>query len=242
MLPSDERATLKPNRPRPLSLAPVSFGPCWLQVGPERVNTHAAPMRVSSPSPPTSAVLPSDESATLWPNSPSPLSSPPVSFEPCWLQVAPERVNTHAAPMPLSSRKPPIRAVLPAEDTVTLNPKLPWPFSSPPVSFVPCWLQTDPERVNTHAAPILLLSLGAPISAVLPSADSAALKPNLPAPLSSTPAASLEPCWFHMEPERVNPHAAPTLLLSLGAPISAVLPSADSATLKPNSPASLSSL
>ena len=25
-----------------------------------------------------------------------------VSFAPCWVQVAPERVNTHAAPTPLS--------------------------------------------------------------------------------------------------------------------------------------------
>ncbi len=54
--------------------------------------THAAP------GPPTSALAPLAERATLSPNSPSPLSSFGSSLDPCWLQVDPERVKTHAAP------------------------------------------------------------------------------------------------------------------------------------------------
>src|SRR5580692_2658900 len=81
--------------------SPVSFSPCWVQVEPERVNTHAAPLSLSSFQPPISAVSPSADSATIVPNLPSPLSPPPVSFSPCWVQVEPERVNTHAAPFPL---------------------------------------------------------------------------------------------------------------------------------------------
>ena len=46
-----------------------------------------------------------------------------MSFEPCWVQVEPERVNTHAAPAPCC-RGPPISAVLPSEDSATLKPKL----------------------------------------------------------------------------------------------------------------------
>ena len=52
------------------------------------------------------------------------------------------------------------------------------PVSSLAVSFGPCWVQVEPERVNTHAAPTPLLSSGPPIRAVLPSADSATLSPN----------------------------------------------------------------
>src|SRR5436305_3574862 len=82
--------------------------------------------------------------------------------------------NTHAAPME-SSLGPPISAVLPSPDNATLNPWLAMgPVTPVPTSFDPCWDQVDPERVNTHAAPMppmLSLSPAPPISAVLPSAD-----------------------------------------------------------------------
>ena len=171
----------------PLSSAPVSFEPCWVQVEPERVNTHAAPTLSLSKGPPASATFPSLDSATLEPNCPAPVSPEPVSFDPCWVQVEPERVNTHAAPTPPLSAEPPISAVPPSSDSATLAPNLPAPVSSEPVSFDPCWVQVEPERVNTHAAPRPPLSAGPPISAVLPSPDSDTLAPNWPAPVSPAP-------------------------------------------------------
>ena len=51
----------------PTARVPTSLGPCWVQVLPERVNTHTAPLEPLSPRPPTRAVFPSDDSATLWP-------------------------------------------------------------------------------------------------------------------------------------------------------------------------------
>jgi len=146
--------------------------------------------------------LPSAESATLLPKRPFvPSSEPPVSFGPCWVQVDPERVNTHAAPTCLpavSSLMPPIRAVFPSAESATPMPNWPSPCSPPPVSFGPCWVQVDPERVNTHAAPSIGLPCGSspipPISTVLPSAEIATLVPaSLPGPVSSL-GTSLLPC------------------------------------------------
>ncbi len=109
------------------------------------------------------------------PNPAFPISPVPMSFPPCWVQVEPERVNTQAAPvLPLSSG-PPISAVSPSAESATLSPNLPSPVSPVPVSFSPCWLQVEPERVNTQAAPLSPSSRGPPISAVLPSAESATL-------------------------------------------------------------------
>jgi hypothetical protein len=47
------------------------------------------------------------------------------------------------------------------------------PTAPEPTSFVDCWVQTPPFRVQTHAAPPPLLSLGPPTMAVLPSAEMA---------------------------------------------------------------------
>src|SRR2546423_1806972 len=103
-----------PNQAAPLSPLPVSFSPCWVQVGPARVKIHAAPTpfppgAALSKEPPIRAVLPSAESATPEPNSLVPLAPLPVSFSPCWVQVEPARVNTHAAPAKLLSVEPPIK-------------------------------------------------------------------------------------------------------------------------------------
>ncbi len=128
-------------------------------------NTHTAPTPIACPSgalsppPPISAISPLEERPTLSPKlGLRPLESLAVSFSPCWVQVEPERVNIHAAPRALLSPLPPISAVLPSEESATLTPNRPSPLSPPPVSFSPCWVQTSPERVNTHAAPALLLS------------------------------------------------------------------------------------
>jgi hypothetical protein len=115
-------------------------------------NTHAAPA-VPSKYPPMSAVLASWESAALLPKLPGPVSSLAVSLDPCWVQVELERVNIHAAPTLLLSLAPAIKAVLPSEDSDKLPPNKPAPVSSLAVSLDPCWVQVEPERVNTHAAP-----------------------------------------------------------------------------------------
>ena len=237
--PSLDNATLEPNRPLPLAPEPVSLEPCWVQVEPERVNTHAAPTPPLSERPPINAVFPSPDSATLQPNSPLPIAPEPVSLEPCWVQVEPERVNTHAAPTRPLSPGPPINAVFPSPDSATLEPKSALPLAPDPVSLEPCWVQVEPERVKTHAAPARSLSTGSPINAVFPSPDSATLQPNRPLPLPPDPV-SLEPCWVQVEPERVYTHAAP-VSSSVGPPISAVFPSRESATLHPNQPSPLSS-
>src|SRR5439155_803780 len=151
----------------------VSFEPRCVQVEPERLNTHAAPVLPLSSSPPIRAVLPSADSATPPPKVPAPLSSLPVSFEPCCVQVEPERVNTPTAPpLAVTSLQPPIRAVLPSADSATLRPTRLVPVSPLTVSFAPCCVQLEPERVYTRAAPAPSSSPLAPIKAVLPSADS----------------------------------------------------------------------
>src|SRR5205085_1822481 len=145
-----------------------------------------------------------------------------------------------AAPVSLLSARPPISAVFPSADSARLYPKWPAPTSPLPVSLEPCCVHVPSDRVKTQAAPMPLLSLPPPTSAVLPSADSATRKPNRPLPVSPPPV-SLGPCCSHVDPERVKTQAAPTLPLSAGPPTSAVLPSAESATSAPNSPFPISS-
>src|SRR5262249_25468762 len=235
VFPVADRATAAPNSAFPVSSLAVSFLPCWVQVDPDRVNAHAAPLNMLSPGPPINAVLPSEESATPAPNS-GPLISPlPVSLAPCRLHVDPTRVNTHAAPTSELSPGPPISAVLPSEESAALTPNLPPPVSPAPVSFA-CSLQVVPERVNTHAAPTLVLSSRAPISAVplvLSVAASATLVPNRPLPTSPVPVSLA--CCVQVEPVRVNTPAARTSELSNGPPMMAVsLLGVPTATLKPN--------
>src|SRR6476619_2300891 len=163
----------------------------------------------------------------------------------CCVQTPPLRVNTHAAPVaprPKGADRshglspgPPKMAVLPSADSATDMPWLAFPTASVPTSFLPCCVQTPPLRVNTHAAPVLLLSDHPPTPAVLPSADSATDIPwprcnaSSPAPLPI----SLLPCCVHTSPLRENTHAAPRLRLSLGPPMMVVLPSPDTATDAP---------
>src|SRR5262249_57974303 len=90
-----------------------------------------------------------------------------TSFLPCCVQVAPLRVNTHAPSAP----QPPTMAVLPSAESAT---EIPWPggnggsLAPLPTSLLPCCVQILPLRVKTHAAPVVLLSLGPPMMAVLP--------------------------------------------------------------------------
>jgi hypothetical protein len=185
--------------------------------------THAAPAGIK-PGPPTRAVLPALESATLEPN----LAWPAVSFAPCCFQADPVRVNSHAELSPGS----PIRAVLPALDSATLEPnsaKLQhWSLGT---SFEPCCAHVEPKRTNTHAAPVASpareLSKGPPITAVSPPLDSAMLQPNEAAP-NSPPLVRIGP-WVHVDPVRVNTPTSP--LYSRLPAIRAAPPSPDRATL-----------
>src|SRR5258708_3203100 len=129
------------------------------------------------------AMLPSADSATDMPWRALPTAPGLTSLLPCCIQTPPLRVNTHAAPAAPRpkgtdrshglSAGPPTMAVLPSADNATDMPWRALPTASVPTSFLPCCVQTPPLRVNTHAAPVLLLSDHPPTMAVLPSADSA---------------------------------------------------------------------
>ena len=56
--------------------------------------------------------------------------------------------------------------------------------------LAPSWLQLEPERANTHAAPVSLLSSGPPIRAVSPSPETETLQPSRAPPVSPSPASS----------------------------------------------------
>src|SRR5438034_5946915 len=243
VVPSLERARPQPKLARPLSPPPVSFGPCCAQAA-ERLNAQAAPTALSlSPlswDAPISAVLPSAESATLPPNSPAPISPPTTfcreSFRSCVQLLASERAKTQAAPALPSSSLPPIRAVPPSPESATLTPKPALPTSSPPVSLCPWRANLPPAtRRNTQAAPRRWSSSGPPISAIVPSEESATLPPKEAVPLSPYFLPRSSPCERHPEPERAKNQTAPFRPSVLGAPIRAVLPSGVRATLSPKS-------
>src|SRR6516162_8589621 len=162
-------------------------------------------------------LLPSPDSATEAPWTALPTAPVPTSLLPCWLQRAPLRVKTQAAPACELSPGPPTAAVLPSLDNATDQPCM---AATPPVpaSFVPCWVQTPLLRVKTHAAPAYAWSAGPPTMAVLPSADSATEMPCWALPTAPVPT-SLLPCWLQTPLAlRVKTQAAPVteLLPALG--------------------------
>src|SRR6266496_4067930 len=150
------------------------------------------------------AMLPSADSATDVPRRPT---APVLTSLFCCVQTPPLRVNTHAAPVLLLSDHPPTMAVLPSAESATAMPWRPFPTAPMPTSFLPCWLQALPLRVNTHAPS----TSHPPMMAVLPSAESATDIPwpggngGSPAPLPT----SFLPCCIQTSPLRVNTHVAP---------------------------------
>src|SRR5882672_12385342 len=99
VFPSADSATEYPCCAAPAAPVPTSLAPCWLHTPPpSRVYTHAAPVPVLSPNPPTMAVFPSADSATDHPCCAAPAAPVPTSLAPCWLHTPPLRVYTHAAP------------------------------------------------------------------------------------------------------------------------------------------------
>src|SRR5205807_849208 len=132
--------------------------------------------------PPGETSVPSGTSQ--WDSWAAPPASFPTSFEPRCLQAEPERVNTHAAPKPPSSKGAPTSAVLPSADKATLSPNEPLPLSPAPVSLVSS-IHLDPRRMNTQAAPTSSPSLGPPTKAMLPFDERATLLPVKALPISS---------------------------------------------------------
>src|SRR5262245_23884806 len=125
------------------------------------------------------AMLLSADSAT---DVPKPATAPGPTNLFCCVQTPALRVNTHAAPAAPRpngtcrshrlSPGPPTMAVSPSADNATDMPWRALPTPSVPTSFLPCCVQMPPLRVNTHAAPVLLLSDHPPTMAVLPSEES----------------------------------------------------------------------
>src|SRR5262245_20068100 len=159
------------------------------------------------------AVLPSAESAT---DVPWRALLVLTSFSPSCVQLPPFRVNTHAAPAAPSpkgtdgshilSLGPPTIAVLPSAERATDHPWLALPTAPVPTSFLPCCAHMPRVRLNTQAAPVLLLSDHPPTMAVLPSADRATDIPRWARPAAPSPTSL--PSWVHTPlPFRVNTHA-----------------------------------
>src|SRR5262249_1379860 len=121
-------------------------------------------------------------------------------------------------------------AVLPSADSATEKPWKAPPTAPVPTSLPPCWLHTPPLRVNTNAAPALLLSFGPPAMAVLPSAEIATELPIVVAGVLKRGVTFC--CWLHVPPRRMKNRAAPAVV-SPGPPAMAVLPPAETATELP---------
>src|SRR5437588_619561 len=119
VFPPPESATELPCPACPTAPVPTSRPPCWVHTPPLRVNTHPAPAMLLSAQPPTSAVLPSADSATEIPCCAFPVVPVPMSLPPCWVHVPPLRVNTHTAPAEPLSCGPPTIAVLPSAASAT---------------------------------------------------------------------------------------------------------------------------
>src|SRR5208282_5638702 len=93
VLASADSATEYPCRAVPTAPVPVSFDPACVHTPPLWVKIQAAPLSELSPNPPTTAVLPSADSATALPCAALPTVPVPTSFEPCWVQTPPLRVK-----------------------------------------------------------------------------------------------------------------------------------------------------
>src|ERR1035441_8019022 len=173
VLKSPDIDTEDPWNALPRAPVPTNLPPCCVHTPPMRVNTHAAPAPLLSFLPPMMAELPSAAVATEDPWNAFPTPPVPTNLPPCCAHTPPMRVNTHAAPPPLLSFSPPMMAVLPSADSATEDPWNALPMAPVPTNLLPCCVHASPVRVNTHAAPAVLLSPYPPTMAVLPSAESA---------------------------------------------------------------------
>src|SRR5215468_3510117 len=141
---SADSAAEKPWKAFPIAPVPTSLLSNWVHTPPLRLKTHAAPAPALSPRPPTTAVLPSPDSATAAPWLAVPTAPVPISLAPCWVHTPPLRMKTHAAPTFELSVSPPTMAVLPSVDSATDRPCPERPTAPLPTSLLPCWVHTPP--------------------------------------------------------------------------------------------------
>jgi hypothetical protein len=172
------------------------------------------------------AVLPSAERPTEKACLAFPSAPMPTSLLPCWVHTPLLRVKIHAAPVLELSYGEPKIAVLPSAERATEAADA--PTAPVPTNSSPCWIHTPLLRVNTHAAAKPELALPPPTIAVLPSAERATEPPS--PPWSGLVVISLSPCWVHTPFLRAKAHVAPLKSPSSGPPMSAVSPSAETAT------------
>src|SRR5579862_1402553 len=177
--------------------------------------------------PPSAIVLPSDEIDTAVPCCAS--AYPPVaeSAPPCCCQPLSVSTKTQKAPAELMgicglAVGLPSTNVFPSADIAREVPSAtPVHPGSVPTSLLPCCVQTLSARVNTHTAPLPLLSLDPPSIKVLPSAERVTEVPcreEVFPPRGPPPApvpTSLIPCCIQPLSVKVNTHTAPALLLSV---------------------------
>src|SRR5262249_29470319 len=231
---------IEPGEPMPITAVPLSS------------HTATWPLVLSHRTSPLPSPLKSPVPATVQVAAPVPGEPPPTTVLPFISQITScppvLRQRMSAKPSPSKSRWPTIDQLLaaepgepPAHAVVPLIIHVAtWPLvCRQRMSLIHSPLKSCVAvrgaalgRTNTHAAPALPLSPVPPTTALLPSAESAAEKPCLDAPLAPLPT-SLPPCWVHTPPLRVNTQRAPTELLSPGPPTMAVLPSAETATEEP---------
>src|SRR4029079_11822133 len=119
-----DSATLHPSPANWIASEAVSLGPLCDHVPPERAKAQTAPDEPSY-GPPTSAVLPSPDSATLKPKSPNGVSSLAVSFGPWCDQTPAERGKAHSAPVSSLSYGVPTSAVFPPPESAISKPNEP---------------------------------------------------------------------------------------------------------------------
>ena len=165
----------------------------------------------------------------------------PVSFSPCCAHVVPERVNTHAAPVPsLSSGRADQRGVCLGGQRHACAEFARAGLAAAAVSFSPCWVHFSARaREHPRRADCLRCRSGRRSARCCRRRRAPRLLPNSPAPVSPLPV-SFSPCWVHVSARAREHPSGADAVLSVGPPISAVLPSEESATLAPNSPAPVS--
>ena len=160
-----------PDRRLPTAPVPTSLAPCWVQTPPLRVQTHAAPAQPLSPT------LRRWRCCRRRRGTRNSLArrSPRRRCRPAWLPAGSRRLRSASRPTrpqrhssslalrrwPCCRRRRGTRSSLVGA----------FPTAPVPTSLAPCWVQTPPLRVQTHAAPASPLSQRPPTMAVLPSAE-----------------------------------------------------------------------
>ena len=183
------------------------------------------------------AVLPSAERDTEMPWLATPTVPVPTSLDPCWVQTPPLLVQNPRGPRTsiVSHTLPTTAAIRRHRRGTRQRPARRTPRRRCRPAWTPCWVQTPPLRVQTHAAPAPPLSWS-PFRtiAVLPSAERdngitliGSSPPRPPEPTSLGPPGP-DPSAPGQDPGRPR-----TTVVTHDPPTIAVLPSADRDTEVP---------